>query len=99
MEENRALLRQFLRSVAPLLEPGAGCVLVLLHICVLDGVPNDQYVSWGVDSVASEAGWGRVAAVPFQPQSGLLRLYQPRDVVGKPFAPDAALFHVLRPLP
>jgi hypothetical protein len=98
--ENAALLRGFFTSAKSVLERG-GLIAVLLHVCVVDGVPDDQYKTWGVDELAFATGFERIAALPLRRRGDTGRGedfpgYQPRARDGRPFAPDAAFFHVLR---
>jgi hypothetical protein len=77
--ENAALLRDFFASARGCLRSSAGpninrsgqaqaeggVVVVLLHVCIIGGVAEDQWEAWGVAELAREAGLRRVAALPW----------------------------------
>ena len=108
-DSNTPLLAGFFSSAAPLLrqdshrhgEEGAGAavqdggrIVLLLHVCWLNGVAADQWDEWGVAAIAAAHGLERCDVVGFDSQA--FPQYQPRAVHGRPFVPDEALFHFLR---
>ena len=91
---NAALLGGFFAKAKALLAPRSGRIVILLHVCLLDGVPNDQWDEWNVGAIAKEHGLVRDATLALD--RAALQQYQPRAVDGRSFAPDAALFHFLK---
>ena len=37
-------------------------VVILMHCCIIDGVPSDQYVKWGLDSIVKKSGLRHVGS-------------------------------------
>jgi hypothetical protein len=98
-DENNNLLLKFLKSGLPLLNgnnPNAAFIL-LLHTCVLEGIPSDQYDEWEVGALAQMAGLHRTVKCKYEKKD--FHHYEPRSRTGKRFVPDLAYFHVLERLP
>ena len=72
-----------------------GAIVILLHVCIIDGILSDQYIEWDIDALANRSGLKRVAKYKFVNSD--FSHYQPRSVVGKAFHVDEAYFHVLVP--
>jgi hypothetical protein len=95
--ENLALLAGFFSSSQQVLIPG-GTVVLLMHISWLEVegegmVANDQFETWGVEGIAAKAGLVRLKTLPFTLTD--FPTYRPRDVVGRGWTPNDAIFHVL----
>ena len=70
-------------------------IVILMHCCIIDGVPSDQYVEWGLDSIVKKSGLRHVGSFPFDNKD--FPHYQPRSRLGKAFKMDKAHFHILVP--
>ena len=90
---NAELVDNFFRSAAPLLARN-GAIVILLHVSILFGVREDQYVQWGIEEVAKRNGLRRVGVLQYDPKH--FGCYQPRARQGRTFKPDEAYFHVFR---
>eukprot|EP00941_MAST-03F_sp_MAST-3F-sp1_P005176 g5176.t1 len=95
--DNLVLLRRFFESAKTLLATN-GCIALLLHVCVLNGVRDDQYDTWGVDEIVSSSGLIRTNILPCSFDNSSLDFpgYQPRARDGRAFHPDEAFFHILQ---